>query len=315
MPDALSKTVPIWCAVMNKLLFPDVPQYHALYTPSEVVGKSEHSQIEARLDEFVEQAKVRFCGTAVELLLKLLMETQTLQMNLVTLRARIEKPLRPQWITQQSSLELFKAKNNFYPVVCCTASRRVAGAEASEGGYIQGAGDDSEGWSQGLTPPVFWKYRGKLGATPEDDLPNLIQELTAIELSQNTASTAVRISPTNLVFVGTLETMNPPQSEPFDYTVICSERSAENTLSTAEKHVPNNVLHLQCASGKPGSRALRTQLAQVQSSMTAIFSREDPPKILFACSTGRDLSVGVALVVLCRFFDDEGVLHQPHECS
>ena len=306
MPDALSKTVPIWCAVINKLLFPDMSRYHALYTPSEVVGKSEHSQIEARLDEFVEQAKV---SSTERLLSYLLMTTQTLQINLVTPRARITKPLRPQWITQQSSLELFKAEDDFYPVVCCTASRRVAGAEASEGRYIQGAGDDSEGWSRGLTPPVFWKYREKLRATPEHNLPNLIYELTAIELSQNTVPTAVRISPTNLVFVGTLETMNPPQSEQFDYTVICSEWPAENAFSTSEKHVPNNVLHLQCASGKLGSRALRTQLAQVQSSMAAVFSREDLPKILVACSTGRDLSVGVVLVVLCLFFDDEGVLY------
>jgi len=61
MPDALSKTIPIWCAVMNRLLFPDLPGAHALYTPPRVVGGPEHAQIEARLAGFVEGFEV--CAT------------------------------------------------------------------------------------------------------------------------------------------------------------------------------------------------------------------------------------------------------------
>lgn len=58
MPDALSKTVPIWCAVMNRLLFGEMPESHKLWTPKEVVGASEHAQIEALLDELVDNARV-----------------------------------------------------------------------------------------------------------------------------------------------------------------------------------------------------------------------------------------------------------------
>ena len=58
MPDALSKTVPIWCAVMNRILFPDLRDAHSLYTPPRVVGLSEHAQIEDRLDGFVEDFRV-----------------------------------------------------------------------------------------------------------------------------------------------------------------------------------------------------------------------------------------------------------------
>lgn len=58
MPDALSKTVPIWCAVINRLLFEDVLESHRVHTPNEVVGASEHAQIEARIDGFVAEAKV-----------------------------------------------------------------------------------------------------------------------------------------------------------------------------------------------------------------------------------------------------------------
>lgn len=58
MPDALSKTVPIWCAVFNRLLFPDLLDAHKLYTPPKCVSSSEHSQMEDQLDGFVNQLQV-----------------------------------------------------------------------------------------------------------------------------------------------------------------------------------------------------------------------------------------------------------------
>lgn len=58
MPDALSKTVPIWCEVMNSLLLGENYGSTGIYTPEDVVSPSEHSQIQARLDSFVEEAKV-----------------------------------------------------------------------------------------------------------------------------------------------------------------------------------------------------------------------------------------------------------------
>ena len=58
MPDALAKTVPIWCAVINRLIFHDNPAAHDLHTPNDLVGASEHSQIEAKLDGFLDDAKV-----------------------------------------------------------------------------------------------------------------------------------------------------------------------------------------------------------------------------------------------------------------
>lgn len=58
MPDALSKTVPIWIAVLNLFLFPDAPGYEVLHTPEAVVSASEHAQIASLLPTFVEQLKV-----------------------------------------------------------------------------------------------------------------------------------------------------------------------------------------------------------------------------------------------------------------
>ena len=58
MPDALSKTIPIWCAVLNRLLFPERLDSHRLHTPAQIVGRSEHAQIEAKLDGFLQDLEV-----------------------------------------------------------------------------------------------------------------------------------------------------------------------------------------------------------------------------------------------------------------
>lgn len=58
MPDALSKTVPIWCAVLNRALFPTETAFHPVQLPPNYLGESEESQIEYRIDGFVSSLKV-----------------------------------------------------------------------------------------------------------------------------------------------------------------------------------------------------------------------------------------------------------------
>ena len=45
--------------MINRLLFGELHESHDLHTPEEVVGESEHAQIEARLDGFVDDAEVQ----------------------------------------------------------------------------------------------------------------------------------------------------------------------------------------------------------------------------------------------------------------
>ena len=62
IPDALSKTVPIWCAVVNRAI--DLAHNKSddwdihLYTPPGVVSTQEHSQMVARLDEWATRLRV-----------------------------------------------------------------------------------------------------------------------------------------------------------------------------------------------------------------------------------------------------------------
>ena len=62
MPDALSKTVPIWCTVVNRAVkatfSKDASWDIALYTPPGTVSAQEHAQIEARLDGWADHLVV-----------------------------------------------------------------------------------------------------------------------------------------------------------------------------------------------------------------------------------------------------------------
>jgi tRNA A64-2'-O-ribosylphosphate transferase len=61
MPDALSKTVPLWCCVINRAVFgSELKQGLDLFTPPQAVSASEHTQIEKRVDGFVRQFLVCF---------------------------------------------------------------------------------------------------------------------------------------------------------------------------------------------------------------------------------------------------------------
>jgi tRNA A64-2'-O-ribosylphosphate transferase len=63
MPDALSKTIPTWCCVINRAVFgneaKNMEEQMGLFTPPHAVGESEHAQMEKRIDGFVRQFLVR----------------------------------------------------------------------------------------------------------------------------------------------------------------------------------------------------------------------------------------------------------------
>ena len=229
-------------------------------------------------------------------------------MDLESLREKLEKPLYSMWLTQDSSTCCMPTEaSDVSLVICCTASRRVKGTEASEDGYIQGAGDDSEGWSHGLSPDVCWKYIERLMATPGDDLPDLIEDLLGAEKTERDTIEATLVSPTTMVYIGRLDACTKPSLLDFDCIIECSEnRSREEKSANDSK----TRLQLHCGSGKLASRALRSLLPEACAFIEAATFR-GCPKMLFACPTGRDLSVGIVLAALCLYFDDDG---EPSSC-
>ncbi|KAL5604080.1 hypothetical protein BROUX41_002069 [Berkeleyomyces rouxiae] len=323
MPDALSKTIPIWCAVINALLFPDNKLSHELHTPPAVVSASEHAQISALLSSFVETLS-------------------GISLDLPTLRQALSQPLRPLWVTPDTPLpEVSPACvfDGFRPVICCTASARsmTAGGEIFSGaGYVQGAADDTEMWAHGLTAPLFWAHREALLATPEAELPGLIAQLTA---STGRLIGGVGDDLTEVIrniFVAAL---------PIDSTSLLDEdlRTCVVQLTPDSAAVVKGGSRLYSRGigrHKVASRNLRTELPKICEFVEAFVrggdgqekgkpekgaGEEEPPevtaaegadlrsglpptRIVIACESAKDISVGTALAISCRLYADDGAL-------
>ncbi|KAL8363901.1 hypothetical protein RB601_009585 [Gaeumannomyces tritici] len=349
IPDALSKTVPIWCCVLNRALFPDLPEsQRGLFVPPNAVSDSERSQMLARVPDFVASL-------------------ERLGLDLTALAAQLKKPLRPTWINRPEDdhplaplsaasvipadvgsstsndgdgdgdghppppvVEVFEA---FHPVICCTSSRRVAGAEMSESGYIQGAGDDTENWAHGLTPPVFWANAARLLTAPEAGLPSLIRELVAeappVDAAAAAAAAAVRhLTP----FLSVSALPVPADHDDAAAAAALPEPRTTTTTTTTTTHLTISLLpcvtkaetwakspttlEVGLGKGKIASRNLRQALpdicafVQKAAAAAAAATQEGGSaasvRVLVACESGRDVSVGVALALACRSFDDWG---------
>ncbi|KAK8136260.1 initiator tRNA phosphoribosyl transferase [Apiospora sp. TS-2023a] len=265
MPDALSKTIPTWCCVLNRALFPEENgDKHALFTPPHVVSESEHAQMQAKIPDFVEALG-------------------SLHVDVASLRKQVKKPLRPFWLTRESQIEtMAEIFEDFHPVICLTSSRRVQGGEMSEGGYIQGAGDDTENWALGLTPIVFWQNEKMLLSTPEPDLPELVKSLVATHA-------ATSGGPTPKQLTDNLHTTEPGEwvksSACMEVGLGKQNKLASRNLRTALPQICDFVA--QCLAASPSTSSTTSD-------------------VLIRCESGKDVSVGIALALLCRVLDDDG---------
>ncbi|WWC69928.1 uncharacterized protein I206_103872 [Kwoniella pini CBS 10737] len=176
MPDGLSKTVPIWCCVINlalelrRDLSVDDDWDSELYLPPKVVSPSEKAQIEERLDVWAE-----------------MLEKSSLSLP------NLSKPLRPFFIHPSTSTPPVIPSNPPYtPIICLSASRwandlesddipsvtRLGDSGMSVGfDYVPGAGDDDELWARGLKPTLFHANKADLLQAERDDLPTLVDDL------------------------------------------------------------------------------------------------------------------------------------------
>ncbi|RCK64453.1 tRNA A64-2'-O-ribosylphosphate transferase [Candida viswanathii] len=138
MPDALLKTIPIWCAVVNSILYGDGDW---LRTPRSMVSENEHNSIRKLIPSFVEEVK---------------------RMGLFDGCEKLEKPLVPSWYYPSSKAQTID--NAVYNVCCVSASMKVDVHKQVRVGngvsfdYVQGSADDHELWAPPhLTPDVFWE--------------------------------------------------------------------------------------------------------------------------------------------------------------
>ena len=304
MSDALRWTVPIWVAVINRALFPQRVEFGGLQAwwkedPSRERGVGDGPG-EGSVRRMVEEIEERLVGFVDDF--------RRLGVDVEDLRGRLRRPILVVWEVNGMDLEVEEEKRkgmidaksrDINLLVLCSASCCVKGTEISESGYIQGAADDSEGWAHGLTPELFWKHHEKLLTTSEDEMPDVVSGL----LQDNTVLTseAALIKPTTNISIGSDQNQHAAYLQEFDLVVNCSRKESAGS---------RRVVSLDCPIGKAGSTSLRKKLPVIRSLVADTFQRKSAARILFTCATGRDLSIGAALLTLCFFFDDTGQLQK-----
>lgn len=338
MPDALSKTIPIWCAVLNvashKLYgCPDLNNEADLHTPQWVVPPSEHDQIRSLLHGFTD-----------------LLVTSDLAVP------RLDLPLRPVFVTpQHEATPLETDKRSFIPVVLVSASRLVHdSSELAQYGqtsvYVQGAGDDHENWARGLTPDLFWANvddilacskdtiasvvdkivqssstsAGKHWFTPKHDLHHTMQNLSLTDTSDPTSSdvevgqTGVAIGCRSASHVFTNEELSKHRL----VVHITSHPRAENPDHGGPADVDRSrVMHLRMTPNRKGLNAVRALFPlAVDRAYAALTARDCPTSIMVCCEDGRDLSGSLVVAILSSCFDESRSLirdaeHKKHHCQ
>ena len=182
-PDSLTKTLPIWCCVINRAVAAkrgnDAHGWWdtTLRLPT-WIPESEASQIEARIGSWVSA----LCRPALAPVLERLVNG-------------LDRPLRPSWLSPKggnavhATAQPVSEAAGYAWVYCVCASEVCTAEEARERAsytYIQGAGDDEENWARGLTAQLWWRWHFDLiemarhdARAAEDELTRRLEALAA----------------------------------------------------------------------------------------------------------------------------------------
>lgn len=284
MPDSLSKTVPIWCSVINRALFND----DSLYLPPGIVSPSEKHQISKKMPIFVEKLNSSSALDVPDISGK-------------TMRSKIRKPLRPIWVTPDSfnpsDAESIHASliQDFHPIICCTASIMAQDNSEHRRGYtyVQGAADDHEEWAiPELNPDMLWSNIDTFGNLDLDD-EELLQSIKSIaETSKvNPSFGKFSLIPPSRYAVGSIH-------DKLSDTSFCTIINLSEDTELQLLPLPKNYLRIPIPKGKKGSKQLREHLPEILQSISGTQNTTEF-SVLILCDTGADISVGVCLALLC----------------
>jgi tRNA A64-2'-O-ribosylphosphate transferase len=287
MPDALSKTIPIWCAVVNAASqrrhgTNAMSNYGDLCVPGNVVSLSEEAQIRERLEEWIQ-----------------LLLSSDLPIPL------LEKPLRPVFVSRsQQDKGVAEIGSGvalpYYPIVLVSASQMVAAPgldrlqspilksslnlpreiealrKQSRYIYVQGSGDDEEMWSFRLTPSLFWNATnlqkilsiGKGGTELENILHEVVRESKEGGSVVIPDERDIVLQPFN-IYLGTRHTKYVfSQSEKDMYKLIIQADAVDAPIekegqANIEESGKYQIMRLGISYGKRGLHAFRSSLPAV----------------------------------------------------
>jgi hypothetical protein len=190
--------------------------------------------------------------------------------------------------------------DEYYPVILLTTSKCVANGHERVDGfiYVQGAADDEESWANGLNSTQFWQNQNKLlRCTQEDELLEVMNEIVRNVGPKTTQDDYSRIGVSNL-YLGVGGGM------PGTPTIVCShgaegvlQQSMELNLSIPSKSKPLRVMIQKVF---PAATWFALKHGILNNSSIAIVAKDSSRQSI-------DLAIAVMLVLLCLFFDDQGI--------
>ncbi|KAL6841692.1 hypothetical protein ACP4OV_028521 [Aristida adscensionis] len=250
-PDSMSKTIPIWCSVLNRAI--ERHRLRAIRKGSAAnsenvdngdavensgpwnwdssvhlpvwVLDTERNAIEGRIEEWTDQFES--CGADIH-----------------SLELVLQKPLRPLWISQRTRIWLNEVPEHeswdFTPIILLSASASNAVATqriSSEFSwqYIPGAGDDEESWARGLTPTLFWKHSYDL----LDAGPDLCNQLVADIVEKERVYRAQRGEHSPQIIVKPLKINDDPNCSS-DQITDARQMNSDPCTSAADAQYSNN---------------------------------------------------------------------------
>lgn len=272
-PDALSKTIPIWCCVINRTLAKFKKNWDTeLHLPI-WVPKNEASQIEKLIPSFVEL----FEKSGVDL----------------TLLSQLEKPLRCLWINPQSTLQEVTLEQMsqwpFIPIICVSASNNEYPEKMHSWTYIPGSGDDYESWGIGLTPQIFWDnvetilHEKQTREGCEKAVEKLVSNVSKLQardrtkaqtMQLNTFTTAQQIGKTPF-FIASKKLFPTLPTKDYGAIIVCDSKMEKEE---------GNVLYLSIIDDKKYKLSLQKSLSKALKFIE--FHLRKNSTILLLCETG-----------------------------
>ena len=332
-PDSFSTTLPIWCAVMNRLVVYyrnqvlnetrsdkwDDEETMTLFTPP-CISQECHEQIINVIDE-----RVRAVIDS-----KVILDPKSFVRN---------APLRPMrcfWFQNNAQHnngaelnqlynEIEEEKSVYSCIVCISCSDTLRGKNYDQ--YISGAGDDEESWSRGLTPSLFWEnVDGIIHETNCDEETNQVitsivetakqvdEEWFRAELGRNGLRSntkprpcftsyfdTIGLSSEGSISIGTRRAGRPPDCwEHFD-AVVNATTMEYDEISSANTALPEGKYYLQLPvqEGKRDKSELENWMAVAM--LFIGVNLKEKRRILIHCAQGMDRSVAVAMAALCLY--------------
>jgi tRNA A64-2'-O-ribosylphosphate transferase len=293
LPDSLSRTIPIWACVINRIVgrfrddlnLPPLETWDiALHTPSWLVSNDEHEMICRILDERVDSL---YSSGAI--------------VNPQKLVQTLNKPLRPYWITPDRRELEINTEGCYYAIVCMSCSKQQSPTELKFE-YIPGAGDDDESWSRKLTPRLFWENSSAIFGDPPDDCRSMIDVETVVDGVVQAGDQRENNEPKGLsydeigttgIFIGTRRAGRPPDCwEDFDVVLAVTELEYDGM----KEHIPDGKYYLQLPV-EEGKRD-RTELERWMAVAIAFVALNRKSRILIHCAQGKDRSVAVSMACI-----------------